>query len=854
MKRKKPFPIIKSSIFTLSSFVFLLSASILPAQISWRPIGPGGGSDLLASAVHPTNPNIVYIGGDIEGIFKTTDGGASWKIINNNLASGPWTPDVYWVQQIKFDPLDPTYKTLYICTSIGLFRTSNGGNTWSPVFPDTFYNEDDFVPVYSVAIDPDDDRTLFVGTQGMGAYRTTDGGQNWAPLHVSMVDSAVVHGIYIDPTSPRGNRTVFLGTSDDIYRSTNNGTSWSAANTGLPHKEVWNLRGIVSAGNSILYLTLITKGTPGNSASFKGGIYKSTNGAASWTDITGNLPKYQQEESLFYFYQKFAVNPLNPEVIYIGTTIGYPEESLAAYEQWGIYKTTNGGASWSRIDTAVTEGWMDATFFDERHALVLEMAPSDTSILYWGRDWMNRSTDAGATWQQIYTTPVGAAWQGNGLELMMAEGMAFDPLNPDIVYVGYDDMGPFRSDDAGKSFAPLDPYMDPYDAYDAAKDIEIDPVNGDIYLSRYDGVGSAYASDFGIGQVWKSADKGNSWQQISAGLPDGKPDLILDPASGSPGSRTLYVASYGNGGYKSTNSGTSWSAINNGLGANARFAWKIGINPSNAQELYLGLNTFGAGGGLYKSTNSGANWTKLTNFPAYDVLSIKFDTANNYVYVAATDNFDWSTHGGLYRSADAGITWTKIFDQPRVADVEIQPTNPNILYAVSQSWYSVWIDTLQPGIYRSLNGGRSWENITANLGHTFILFIKLNPNNPSQLFAGTGGAGLWMTDNALTTKVEKERGNITTTFHLEQNYPNPFNSSTSITFTLQKKAYIELSIYDVPGRLVRTLLQRELENGLHDVSWDGNDNLGIVVSSGVYFYKLQTSGDLKRVGKMLLLK
>ncbi|NOY59516.1 MAG: hypothetical protein GXO75_11405, partial [Calditrichaeota bacterium] len=220
MKRKKPFPIIKilkSSIFTLSSFVFLLSASILPAQISWRPIGPGGGSDLLASAVHPANPNIVYIGGDIEGIFKTTDGGASWKIINHNLASGPWTPDVYWVQQIKFGPKDPTYQTLYICTSIGLFRTDNGGNTWSLVFPNTFYDEEDFMPVYSIAIDADDDRTIFVGTQGMGAYRTTDGGLNWNPLHVGMVDSAVVHGIYIDPTSPRGNRTVFLGTSDGIY-------------------------------------------------------------------------------------------------------------------------------------------------------------------------------------------------------------------------------------------------------------------------------------------------------------------------------------------------------------------------------------------------------------------------------------------------------------------------------------------------------------------------------------------------------------------------------------------------------------------------------------------------------------
>ncbi|MDQ7040714.1 MAG: T9SS type A sorting domain-containing protein, partial [Rhodothermus sp.] len=802
---------------------------------------------MYALAIHPSNPDIVYAGGDIEGLWKTTDGGATWTFVNNNLATGPWTPDVYNIRQIKFDLNDSTYNTLYIATSIGLFKTTNGGRIWLLAFPDTFYNEVDFISVYSVAIDPSDPYTIFVGTEGGGLHRTTNGGATWSALPVPMADTTIVYDIYIDPTSPVGNRILYVGTSDGVFKSTDHGNSWSARNTGLPHKEVWRLKGVINQGQPILFLTLVTHGTPGNPASFQGGIFRSTDGASRWKDITGNLPVYQSMyEELFYFYREFVINPIQPNILYIGTALGYPDESLGAYLEMGIYKTTNGGDTWTRIDTSITWGWINPGFFDERFAFALAMAPSDTSVLYWGKDWLLKTTDAGKSWSQVYTRRVGNAWRGNGLEMMWTEDMAFAPHQPEVLYVGYDDMGLFKSTDGGVSFMPMDPVQDPYGGYDAVKDIVLDPQNPDhLYISRYEGGGMMFATGFSMGRLWRSTDGGNTWEAIVNGLPEGHPDLVLDPISGTPGNRTLYCAVYHHGVYKSTNSGVSWFPINNGLGADAAYAWKIALNPNNPQELYLGLNTLGQGGGVYRSTDGGNSWTKLTGFPDYDVLSIRIDP-HNRIYIAATDNFDWSFEGGLFRSTDGGMTWTRIFSQPRIADVAISPHNPDILAAASISWYAVWIDTLQPGIYRSVDGGRTWTNITGTLQHTFVTFLQWHPTDSTRLFVGTAGGGLWYTANALPVEViDVSPGTIADKLTIHPNYPNPFRTTTTIRYELPTDGFVRLAVYNVLGQVVARLEDAWKRAGTYTTRFDARHLPG-----GVYFLRLQT-GDVARIRKII---
>jgi flagellar hook assembly protein FlgD len=94
---------------------------------------------------------------------------------------------------------------------------------------------------------------------------------------------------------------------------------------------------------------------------------------------------------------------------------------------------------------------------------------------------------------------------------------------------------------------------------------------------------------------------------------------------------------------------------------------------------------------------------------------------------------------------------------------------------------------------------------------------------------------------------------VVTDYERGQNYPNPFNPSTTISFVLPEAAQVSLKIYDVTGQLVQTLVEGFVEAGRHQVVWDGANQHGVPVASGVYFYQLQ-AGEFKQVRKMSLLK
>ena len=101
--------------------------------------------------------------------------------------------------------------------------------------------------------------------------------------------------------------------------------------------------------------------------------------------------------------------------------------------------------------------------------------------------------------------------------------------------------------------------------------------------------------------------------------------------------------------------------------------------------------------------------------------------------------------------------------------------------------------------------------------------------------------------------IDEPAENIPTSFALDQNYPNPFNPGTEISFALPVKSDVDLTIYDILGRQVKTLISGELDAGYHSVAWNGDDGSGKSVSSGIYFYKIET-GDFRMTRKMIMLK
>ncbi len=109
------------------------------------------------------------------------------------------------------------------------------------------------------------------------------------------------------------------------------------------------------------------------------------------------------------------------------------------------------------------------------------------------------------------------------------------------------------------------------------------------------------------------------------------------------------------------------------------------------------------------------------------------------------------------------------------------------------------------------------------------------------------------TDPTLDADDDNPTATLPTQYELDQNYPNPFNPSTTLRYSLKKGGFVELSIYNILGRKVKTLVSGEQDAGSHDVFWDGRNDSGDPVASGLYFYRL-TAGDYVNTKKMLLVK
>ena len=722
---------------------------ILPARAQqWNNIGPGGGSDLHIIKFQPDNENIIYTGGDIEGIFKSTDGGQTWENINNEMAQGPYSANSYWINDIVFDPNN--YQNVFVSSGAGLFKSTNGGQNWQELYVEIIDEEPTMVS--TIAIDPNNSDVIYLGFgdrndgafgdyepfpgyEGkIGLLKSTNGGQNWSTLNIPMPDSTIIHSIIMHNTD-----TVIVTTTNGVYRSNDGGGIWTQKNSGLPHVNCHIMKETDIWGVPTLFLTLKTLGTPGNANTFSGGFFRSDDLGDSWIDLTGNLPKYESTDSMFYDYWKFDIDPSYHPRILISPTRGSHWDEASILE---TYDADGNTPLWDFAYYPDGEAWIDGNWFGDPYAFDIAFAPSAPKHVLYTNIYAKLSTDSGYNFSPIYSDEVSGAWKGNGLELMNTDDIAFDPADADKIYVGYDDMGLFRSDDNANAFHRLDSHQDPVigtiENADGIKDILIDPDNGDLYISRWQGSQGGYLADYTSGGIIFSDNEGSTQTDITNGAFIGRCDLTVDFQGGSAGNRTLYSGVYYDGLYKSSNSGASWQAANNGLNGEEGNIWEVALDPSNSQNLWLGMNHRGAGGAsLFKSTDGAQNWTQVNAAPQGDIMNIHVTESGN-ILLCVTDNFDWATDGGVYLSEDDGDSWSKIFDYPFPLDVDVYPEHDDlIVVAASQSYRAD--DTFQQGVYLSTDEGDNWQRISQNMDHTYINFARFNPHTNGDIYAGTAG-------------------------------------------------------------------------------------------------------------------
>jgi uncharacterized repeat protein (TIGR01451 family) len=312
-----------------------------------------------------------------------------------------------------------------------------------------------------------------------------------------------------------------------------------------------------------------------------------------------------------------------------------------------------------------------------------------------------------ATSGGIFTSTNGTTWTAlnSGLAGLNVEAVAVNPATPTTLIAGTG-QGIFQSTNSGTTWTLVSAVIN-------VTSIAFDPLNPlNVYAAN-------------SGGVLKSTD-GGTWVPIS-GSPGGSSNIAVDPNNEG----TVYAGTQGQGLWKSTDGGTSWTQVQSSSGLTAGYINAIVIDPTNSANVYVGS----PGQGVFASTNGGANWSQMNNglitnsgtAPAIRALAI--DPNNHTTLYAGTSQ-------GVFKTTNSASTWTQVSTglnqgagTTSIKAVAVDPANSQNVYAGSGS----------AGLFFSSNGGASWS-LLGNLGPHIINALALHaaPSLPTTVYAGTG--------------------------------------------------------------------------------------------------------------------
>ena len=565
--------------------------------------------------------------------------------------------------------------------------------------------------IAELEIDPHHPSNLFAGTH-RGVFKSVNEGASWFDSSEGMPDlPAIILALAFDPISPD---VLYAAIRyGPVLRSVNGGESW----TRLPDiplapnccAELVTDLAIDPFDPSTLYAATVQ------------GVFKSVNGGSSW------FPTSLEKQTL-----TLELDPKDGNVIYAGT---------AGTSGNNLFKTINGGVTWTPSELGPS-----ITFVYD-----IELKPGDSSVVYAGTSshGIFRSSDSGRTW-----APLGDGEIRNSSIL----SIAVSPSEPDRIYAGTHG-GVIRSFDAGGSWTSVRVGTD-----FLSVTVAVDPSDS----------GTVYAGH-SLDGAFKSTDSANSWNAINRGLStltvpviETHPLRISTVFAGTTSQPAIF---------QRPDDGETWAPSAEGIlsvGVNA-----IDFDRSNPEVMFAG------GFGVSKSMDGGRNWVQTTlQHPEVQftiILSLAVDPGTGTVYagmaccalrnrpvggvfrssdggqswafsstgfadsaagrsirtlaVAPRDGAVFAgTDAGVYKSTSGGLAWTATgLPEIPISDLQIHPVASSTLYAA----------TLGQGVFRSRDGGATWESVSTGLTNPDVREIALDPVDPNRLFAATLGSGVF---------------------------------------------------------------------------------------------------------------
>jgi photosystem II stability/assembly factor-like uncharacterized protein len=686
-------------------------------NLSWRLAGPFRGGRALAVTGVPGQPEHFYFGAVDGGVWESENAGRTWTPIFDaqeiasigSIAVAPSNPKILYVGSGEADMRSD------IAYGNGMYRSDDGGHTWRHI------GLTDTRQIGAIVVDPHDPNVAYVAALGhqygpneqRGVFKTTDGGATWTKV-LYKDENTGASALALDPSDPK---TIYAalwqtrrppwnvyppsnGPGSGIYRSTDGGATWTQLASGLPQK-IGRVGLAISPALPTRVYAMV------DSDPEHGGLYRSDDRGATWTHA-GKDPRIWTRG---WYFSGIAVDPKNADVVYAMDT--------------ATYRSTDGGKTFDAI--------RGAPGGDDYHSLWID--PDDPARMILGSDQgVVVSVDGAKTWSSWYNQPTGQFYH-----------VATDDAFPYALYGAQQDSGAAAAPSATKYQTISQQDFRPVDVGGESGDLAPDPLHpgfvfggtvtvenlatgweqnvdptlaypGTIWRSTWTLPLVFSPADkrtlyFGHQRMFRSRDHGKTWQIVS---PDLTRDGIAPPA----------------------NLDASTIADNTGLNRRG-VIYAIAPSPLDARLTWAGTDD----GYVWVSRDDAAHWQNVTppSLTPWSKVGIveagHFDAKTAYLAVDRHRLDDLRPY--VYRTHDGGATWTLVAsgipDGSFVNVVREDPTRAGLLYAGTER-----------GVYVSFDDGDNWQSLQRNLPVTSVRDIAIHGDD---IAIATHGRAFWIMDD-----------------------------------------------------------------------------------------------------------
>ena len=691
--------------------------------MQWREVGPYRGGRSAAVEGLPSQRDTYYFGSVGGGVWKTTDGGVTWKPVSDGFFGGSigavavseWDPNVVYVGGGE--------KTVRgnVSHGDGMWKSVDAGKSWTHIglkdsrhIPRVRIHPRNPDLVYAAVLG-----NLFVPTQERGVYRSKDGGRTWERILFANENAGAID-LILDPTNPRVlyastwrvRRTPYSlesgGEGSALWKSTDGGDTWTnlSTNKGLPKAPLGIIGVTVSRTNPQNVYAIIE--------AEEGGVFRSRDGGETWTKTNDSRDLRQRA----WYYTRIYADPKDEDGVYVvnvafhrskdggKTFTKIPTPHSDNHDLWidpndplrmiesndgGANVSTDGGESWTAQDNQPTAQFYRVTT-DNSFPYRLLGAQQDNSAVR----IRHRSTGSGIGFRDWEETAGGESGH-----------IVARPDDPDVVYGGsyggYLTMVNHRTE----QFRDLNPWPDNPMGHGAEGAAERFQWNFPLLFSPHD-PNTLYAASQ---HLWKTTDGGASWTRMSGDLT--RNDRTKMGPSGGPITKDNTSVEY---------YGTIFA---------------VAESPLERGVIWTGSDD----GLLHLTRDNGATWKNVTPKDMPQALMINsidpspFDKGTAYVAGTAYKSGDFRPY--LYRTTDYGATWTKIVsgiaNDHFTRVVRSDKRKKGLLFAGTER-----------GTYVSLDDGASWQSLQLNLPLVPITDLAVRDDD---LIAATQGRGFWILDD-----------------------------------------------------------------------------------------------------------